>query len=94
MALGYYLDTQLHDDSVVMALAALRELSEISAVTVSTYQSVTGTGAAARAELLAQSRDMLANKNLRRRVSTRIESRSIYFLRSTISSTTTTRRKR
>ena len=49
---------------LVMALAALRELSEISAVTVSTYQSVTGTGAAARAELLTQSRDLLAEQEL------------------------------
>ena len=45
---------------LVMALAALRGLAEISSVTVSTYQSVTGTGAAARTELLDQSRKMLA----------------------------------
>ena len=49
---------------LVMALAALKELAEISGVTVSTYQSVTGTGAAARAELLAQSRDILDGQEL------------------------------
>ncbi len=47
---------------LVMALCALRGLSEISSVTVSTYQSVTGTGAAARTELLDQSRDILAGE--------------------------------
>ncbi len=46
---------------LVMALAALRGLAEISSVTVSTYQSVTGTGAAARAELLDQSSTMLSD---------------------------------
>ena len=49
---------------LVMALAALRQRAKISSVTVSTYQSVTGTGAAARAELLAQSRDMLNGQEL------------------------------
>lgn len=49
---------------LVMALAALRSLTEISSVTVSTYQSVTGTGAAARAELLNQSREMLGGKEM------------------------------
>ena len=49
---------------LVMALAALRGLAEISSVTVSTYQSVTGTGAAARAELLNQSRAMLSGQEL------------------------------
>ena len=49
---------------LVMALAALRGLAEISSVTVSTYQSVTGTGAAARAELLNQSREMLGGKEM------------------------------
>ncbi|MXX93797.1 MAG: aspartate-semialdehyde dehydrogenase [Chloroflexi bacterium] len=49
---------------LVMALAALRGLTEISSVTVSTYQSVTGTGAAARAELLNQSREMLGEKEV------------------------------
>ena len=49
---------------LVMALAALRGLAEISSVTVSTYQSVTGTGAAARAELLDQSREMLGGKEM------------------------------
>ncbi len=47
---------------LVMALSALRGLAEISSVTVSTYQSVTGTGAAARTELLDQSRDILAGE--------------------------------
>ena len=49
---------------LVMALAALRQLAPLAGVTVSTYQSVTGTGAAARAELLAQSRAMLAGDAL------------------------------
>ena len=49
---------------LVMALAALRGLAEISSVTVSTYQSVTGTGAAARAELLNQSRETLAGEDM------------------------------
>ena len=49
---------------LVMALAALRGLAEISSVTVSTYQSVTGTGAAARAELLDQSREMLGGEEV------------------------------
>ncbi len=49
---------------LVMALAAARRLAEISSVTVSTYQSVTGTGAAARAELLDQSWTMLSDKEL------------------------------
>lgn len=49
---------------LVMALAALRRLAEISGVTVSTYQSVTGTGAAARAELLSQSELILNGEDL------------------------------
>lgn len=49
---------------LVMALAALKGLAEISSVTVSTYQSVTGTGAAARAELLDQSREMLGGEEI------------------------------
>ena len=49
---------------LVMALAALRGLTEISSVTVSTYQSVTGTGAAARAELLNQSREILGGEEV------------------------------
>ena len=49
---------------LVMALAALRGLAEISSVTVSTYQSVTGTGAAARTELLDQSREMLGSEEM------------------------------
>ncbi len=44
---------------LVMSLAALRTLGEFRGVTVSTYQSVTGTGAAARTELLSQSRQLL-----------------------------------
>ena len=47
---------------LVMALAGLRGLAEISSVTVSTYQSVTGTGAAAREELLDQSREILGGE--------------------------------
>ena len=49
---------------LVMALRALESLSEIEAVTVSTYQSVTGTGAAARAELLEQSGDLLNGNDI------------------------------
>ena len=45
---------------LVMVLDALRELSSITAVTVATYQSVTGTGVAANEELLEQSRTVLA----------------------------------
>jgi aspartate-semialdehyde dehydrogenase len=44
----------------VMVLDALRELAAIKAVTVATYQSVTGTGVAANEELLEQSRTVLA----------------------------------
>ena len=47
---------------LVMVLAALRQLGKIGSVTVATYQSVTGTGAAARAELIDQSRAMLGNQ--------------------------------
>ena len=49
---------------LVMTLAALRELAEISSVTVSTYQSVTGTGAKARTELLDQARELLDGQAL------------------------------
>ena len=49
---------------LVMALAALRGVADITSVTVSTYQSVTGTGAAARTELLDQSKMMLADKDV------------------------------
>ena len=41
---------------LVMTLAALRDLGRLRSVFVSTYQSVTGTGSAAREELLAQTR--------------------------------------
>ena len=43
----------------VMVLDALRSLSSIKAVTVATYQSVTGTGVAANQELLEQSQTVL-----------------------------------
>lgn len=43
----------------VMVLDALRSLSSIKAVTVATYQSVTGTGVAANHELLEQSQTVL-----------------------------------
>lgn len=49
---------------LVMALSALMSLGEIQGVTVSTYQSVTGTGAAARTELLDQSREMLNGRDI------------------------------
>ncbi|MBT4141522.1 MAG: aspartate-semialdehyde dehydrogenase [Chloroflexi bacterium] len=48
---------------LVMVLDALRSLSPITAVTVATYQSVTGTGVAANEELLEQSRAALAGEN-------------------------------
>ncbi len=51
---------------LVMVLAALRQLSLINSVTVSTYQSVTGTGSAARAELIEQSRKMLSDQEVSR----------------------------
>lgn len=44
---------------LVMVLDALRALSPVTAVTVATYQSVTGTGVAANEELLEQSRTVL-----------------------------------
>ncbi len=44
----------------VMVLDALRELSPVKAVTVATYQAVTGTGVAANEELIEQSRTVLA----------------------------------
>lgn len=45
---------------LVMTLSALRELGSLESVIVSTYQSVTGTGTAARSELVEQSRSRLA----------------------------------
>jgi aspartate-semialdehyde dehydrogenase len=39
-------------------------LSPVTRVTVATYQSVTGTGAAARAELLEQSRAVLDGRDM------------------------------
>ena len=47
---------------LVMVLDALRKLSPIAAVTVATYQSVTGTGVTANEELLDQSRAALAGE--------------------------------
>ena len=47
---------------MVMTLAALRRLGELRSVYVSTYQSVTGTGAAALGELMAQSRAYVNNE--------------------------------
>jgi aspartate-semialdehyde dehydrogenase len=49
---------------LVMALSALKTLGEFRGVTVSTYQSVTGTGAAARAELMHQSREILDGREV------------------------------
>ncbi len=43
----------------VMVLDALRELSAIKAVTVATYQSVTGSGSAGQQELIQQSENVL-----------------------------------
>ncbi len=43
----------------VMVLDALRELSTIKAVTVATYQSVTGSGSAGQQELIQQSENVL-----------------------------------
>ncbi len=42
---------------LAMCLAALRNSAPLKSVTVSTYQSVTGTGAAARAELMLQTEE-------------------------------------
>ncbi len=50
---------------LTMVLAALRSLSPIERVTVATYQAVSGTGAAAQAELTEQSRTVLAGQPLR-----------------------------
>lgn len=47
---------------LVMALWPLHRVNPIKRVTVATYQSVSGTGAAAMAELDAQARDVLAGK--------------------------------
>ncbi len=44
---------------LVMALAALRGFAPLKSVTVSTYQSVTGTGAAARIELMDQTEEAI-----------------------------------
>lgn len=49
---------------LVMVLDALRSISPITAVTVSTYQSVTGTGASADVELLTQSRAVLDTEDV------------------------------
>ncbi len=45
---------------LVMVLDALRKLAPMTAVTVATYQSVTGTGVAANEELIEQSRTVLS----------------------------------
>lgn len=47
---------------LAMVLAALQSASPIEAVTVATYQAVTGTGAAAKAELIEQSKAVLAGQ--------------------------------
>lgn len=47
---------------LVMVLAALRDLAPVRALTVATYQAVTGTGAAAKTELLEQTRAVLEGK--------------------------------
>ncbi len=49
---------------LVMVLDALRSVAPITAVTVATYQSVTGTGAAADVELLTQSRSVLDSEDV------------------------------
>lgn len=49
---------------LVMVLDALRSITPITAVTVSTYQSVTGTGASAEIELLNQSRAVLDTEDV------------------------------
>lgn len=53
---------------LVMVLAALRALSPVRAVTVATYQAVTGTGAAARVELIEQTKAMLEDRDYAPRV--------------------------
>ena len=50
---------------LVMVLDALRQASPIRRVIAATYQSVTGTGSAALAELEEQSRDLLAGSEAR-----------------------------
>lgn len=47
---------------LVMILDALRKVSPVQRVTVATYQAVSGTGAAAQAELTEQSKDVLAGR--------------------------------
>lgn len=47
---------------LVMVLEALRRLAPIRAVTVATYQAVTGTGAAAREELVEQTKAVLEGR--------------------------------
>jgi aspartate-semialdehyde dehydrogenase len=49
---------------LTMVLDALRSISPITAVTVATYQAVTGTGAAADAELMTQARAVLDSKDV------------------------------
>ncbi len=53
---------------LVMALKALDSVAAIERVTVATYQSVSGTGAAAQAELTGQSRAMLDGQSFERKV--------------------------
>lgn len=48
---------------LAMVLNALRSVSPITAVTVATYQAVTGTGAAAKVELIEQSKAMLEGRS-------------------------------
>jgi aspartate-semialdehyde dehydrogenase len=48
---------------LVMVLDALRSISPVTAVTVATYQAVTGTGASADVELLTQSRAILDSED-------------------------------
>lgn len=47
---------------LAMVLAALQTVSPITAVSVATYQAVTGTGAAAKVELIEQSKAMLEGR--------------------------------
>ena len=74
-------------------LMALRDAVGLERVVVDTYQSVSGTGAEAIAELEAQVRAHVAGEAPRSRASTRTRSRSTRCPRSTSSSTTATRRR-
>tara|TARA_Y100000748_G_scaffold42889_1_gene31840 strand:+ start:1835 stop:2878 length:1044 start_codon:yes stop_codon:yes gene_type:complete len=53
---------------LVMIIDALRNISNITAAKISTYQAVTGTGLLAKNELFQQSKDLLENKDIKSEV--------------------------